>query len=120
MTESAFSDPDRPRPSPSDGLDTQPLFVSSAEACPTIHLDTSSSNAWLRYFPGLTLAEVFRRALTLLGSDRLLFGSDSSCFQRGWRPVIYGAQRTALNELGVEPDVSEQIFASDFARIFGI
>jgi predicted TIM-barrel fold metal-dependent hydrolase len=90
----------------------------AAELCPTIHLDTSSSNAWLRYFPGLTLAEVFRRALTLVGPDRLLFGTDSSFFPRGWRRVIYGAQRTALNELGVEPDVSEKIFSKNFERVF--
>lgn len=91
----------------------------AAEMCPTLHLDTSSSNAWLRYFPGLTLAEVFRRALTLLGPDRLLFGTDSSFFPRGWRRVIYGAQRTALNEIGVEADVSEKIFGRNFERIFG-
>jgi uncharacterized protein len=90
----------------------------AAEVCPTIHLDTSSSNAWLRYFPGLTLAEVFRRALALLGPDRLLFGTDSSFFPRGWRRVIYGAQRTALNEIGVESDTSEKIFGGNFDRIF--
>jgi predicted TIM-barrel fold metal-dependent hydrolase len=90
----------------------------AAEVCPTIHLDTSSSNAWLRYFPGLTLAEVFRRALTLVGPDRLLFGTDSSYFPRGWRRVIHGAQRTALNELGVEPAVAEKIFYRNFERIF--
>jgi predicted TIM-barrel fold metal-dependent hydrolase len=91
----------------------------AAEVCPTIYLDTSSSNAWLRYFPGLSLAEVFRRALTLLGPDRLLFGTDSSFFPRGWRRVVYGAQRTALNEIGVEPEVSEKIFGGNFERIFG-
>lgn len=91
----------------------------AAEVCPTIYLDTSSSNAWLRYFPGLSLAEVFRRALTLLGPDRLLFGTDSSFFPRGWRRVVYGAQRTALNEIGVEPEASAKIFGGNFERIFG-
>jgi predicted TIM-barrel fold metal-dependent hydrolase len=90
----------------------------AGEMCPSIHFDTSSSNAWLRYFPGLTLPEVFRRALTLLGPDRLLFGTDSSFFPRGWRRVIYGAQRTALDELGVEHDVREKIFSLNFERIF--
>ncbi|HVH26796.1 MAG TPA: amidohydrolase family protein [Vicinamibacterales bacterium] len=90
----------------------------AAEMCPTIHFDTSSSNAWLRYFPGLTLSEVFRRSLALLGPDRLLFGTDSSSFPRGWREVIYGAQRTALDEVGVEPEVTRKIFATNFERIF--
>ncbi len=92
----------------------------AAEACPSILLDTSSSNAWLRYFPGLTLAEVFRRTLALLGPDRLLFGTDSSFFPRGWRRVIHGSQRTALDELGVEPQVCEKIFATNFERLFRI
>jgi hypothetical protein len=92
----------------------------AAEMCPSIVFDTSSSNAWLRYFPGLTLAEVFRRTLLLLGPDRVLFGTDSSFFPRGWRRVIYGAQRTALDELGVEREVQEKIFGLNFDRIFPI
>jgi predicted TIM-barrel fold metal-dependent hydrolase len=90
----------------------------AAEMCPSIHVDTSSSNAWLRYFPGLGLADVFRRALTVLGPDRLLFGTDSSYFPRGWRRVIHGAQSTALDELGVERDVREKIFYRNFDRMF--
>ena len=90
----------------------------AGEACSNIHLDTSSSNNWLRYFPGLTLADVFRRALAVLGPDRILFGSDSSFFPRGWRKVIYGAQRTALDEIGVENDTVEKIFGANFDRLF--
>ena len=33
----------------------------AADQCPTIHLDTSSSNGWMKYYPGLTLEDVFRR-----------------------------------------------------------
>jgi len=90
----------------------------AAEICPSIHLDTSSSNAWLKYVPGLTLAEAFRRALMVAGPSRLVFGTDSSFFPRGWHRVIYGAQRTALDELGVEIEVREQIFGGNFERIF--
>jgi predicted TIM-barrel fold metal-dependent hydrolase len=91
----------------------------AADVCPTIHLDTSSSNGWLKYVPGLTLADVFRRALAVAGPDRVVFGTDSSCFPRGWRRVIYGAQRTALDEIGVEREVSRKIFGGNFDRIFG-
>jgi predicted TIM-barrel fold metal-dependent hydrolase len=92
----------------------------AADACPNIHFDTSSSNSWVRYFPGLTLVEVFRRALAVAGPDRLLFGTDSSFFPRGWRRVIHGAQRTALDELGAEPAVLEKIFGGNFERVFGL
>lgn len=91
----------------------------AADACPNIHFDTSSSNAWVKFVPGLTLAEVFRRALAVAGPDRLIFGSDSSFFPRGWRRVLYGAQRTVLDELGVEAGVSEKIFSGNFERLFG-
>ena len=90
----------------------------AAEMCPSVYFDTSSSNAWLRYFPGLTLAEVFRRTLTVLGPDRLLFGTDSSYFPRGWRRVVHGAQSTALDELGVEREVREKIFHENFDQLF--
>jgi uncharacterized protein len=90
----------------------------AADACSNIFLDTSSSNSWVKYFPGLTLVDVFRRALAVVGPERLLFGSDSSFFPRGWRRVIYGAQRAALDELGAEPGVSEKIFGTNFDRLF--
>jgi uncharacterized protein len=100
------------------GFFTQALMA--ADLCPNIHLDTSSSNAWVKYVPGLTLAEVFRQALATIGPNRLVFGSDSSSFPRGWRRVIYGAQRTALDTLGIEAAACDQIFSGNFERIFPV
>jgi predicted TIM-barrel fold metal-dependent hydrolase len=91
----------------------------AAEAAPTIHFDTSSSNAWVKYLPGLTLTDVFRQALTVVGPDRLVFGTDSSFFPRGWRRVIMGAQRAVLGEIGLEQDTTEKIFRANFERLFG-
>jgi len=91
----------------------------AADMCPSIHLDSSSSNSWVKFLPGLSLTEVFRRTLAIVGPDRILFGTDSSCFPRGWRRVIYGAQRTVLDELGVEDHVQQKIFSGNFDRIFG-
>jgi predicted TIM-barrel fold metal-dependent hydrolase len=90
----------------------------AADACPNLYLDTSSSNSWVRFVPGLTLTEVFRRALAVAGPDRLIFGTDSSYFPRGWRRVIHGAQRTILDEIGAERHVVEKIFGGNFDRIF--
>lgn len=90
----------------------------AAEICPSICLDTSSSNGWVKYVPGLTLKEVFRRALNVVGPDRLIFGTDSSLFPPGWRRVIYGAQRTVLDELGVEQDTVKKVFGENFDRVF--
>ncbi|MGQ0734043.1 MAG: amidohydrolase family protein [Acidobacteriota bacterium] len=91
----------------------------AAEACATIHFDTSSSNGWIKYTPGLGLVDVFRRALAVAGPDRMIFGTDSSFFPRGWRKVIHGAQRTILDEIGVEPETAARIFSGNFDRVFG-
>lgn len=90
----------------------------AVEACPTIHLDTSSSNGWIKYYPGLTLAEVFRRALEVVGPDRLLFGTDSSFFPRGWQKPIFEAQKRVLDEIGADADTQAKIFGGTFDRVF--
>jgi uncharacterized protein len=90
----------------------------AADMAPNILLDTSSSNAWIKYVPGLTLTEVFRCALANLGPDRLLFGSDSSFFPRGWVRQVYDEQSAILDTLGVSDDVRAKIFGANFDRVF--
>ena len=89
-----------------------------ADCCPNVYLDTSSSNSWIRYTPGLTLEHVFRTVLDVIGPDRLLFGTDSSFFPRGWNREIYERQQTALNSIGVGKVAQEKIFSENFARLF--
>lgn len=89
-----------------------------ADCAPNVHLDTSSSNAWIKYTPGLTLEQVFKTALDVAGPDRLLFGTDSSFFPRGWHKAIYEQQRAALNAIGVGETALNKIFGENFARLF--
>lgn len=89
-----------------------------ADCCPGVHLDTSSSNSWIKYTPGLTLEQVFKSALDVLGPDRLLFGTDSSFFPRGWNGEIYQKQKLALDAIGVSAGVQQKIFSGNFARLF--
>src|SRR5581483_7240448 len=79
------------------GLFREALMV--ADLCPNVSFDTSSSNSWMKYCPGLTLEAVFRQALAVLGPDRLLFGSDSSFFPRGWVKDVYATQSAALDAI---------------------
>ena len=90
----------------------------AADTCPNIHLDTSSSNNWIRYSQGLTLEDVFRTALSVAGPSRLLFGTDSSFFPRGWQKPIYERQKAALDAIGVSAADQELIFAGNFDRLF--
>ena len=89
-----------------------------AEACPNVVLDTSSTNGWVRYHPGLTLTDVFRTAMAVVGPDRLMFGTDSSFFPRGWQTPVYDSQRAILEQLGTEDGFRASIFGGTFNRLF--
>lgn len=99
------------------GMLREALMVASL--CPNLLLDTSSSNSWIKQTPGLTLDQVFRTALDVVGPERLLFGTDSSFFPRGWNREIYLHQKAALDRLGSATADQEQIFAGNFTRLFG-
>lgn len=90
----------------------------AADQCPTIHLDTSSSNGWMKYHPGLTLDAVFRQALAVVGASRLIFGTDSSFFPRGWQKPVHDAQVTAMREAGVRDEDRALILGGNFDRLF--
>ena len=92
----------------------------AADTCSNIYLDTSSSNGWIRYTPGLTLDTVFRTALSIVGASRLLFGTDSSFFPRGWQRAVFDAQKTALSALGHTAEDEALIFGGNFDRLFPI
>jgi predicted TIM-barrel fold metal-dependent hydrolase len=89
------------------------------DVCPNVHLDTSSSNSWLRYQPeAVSLRDVCRRALDVCGAKRLLFGSDSSFFPRGWHAAIYETQTRVFYEIGISKDEAALIFGGNFDRLF--
>jgi len=89
-----------------------------ADQCPNVLFDTSSSNKWIQYDPGLTLTAVYKAALSVVGPDRLLFGTDSSFFPRGWVRDVYEQQSAVLDELGADVEVREKVFGGNFDRIF--
>ncbi len=92
------------------GLFREALML--CDLCPNVYLDTSSTNGWTRYLmPPPDLEAVFRQALDVAGPERLLFGTDSSFFPRGWHAAIFESQRATLHRIGIS--------AADAAKIFG-
>jgi predicted TIM-barrel fold metal-dependent hydrolase len=88
------------------------------DLCPNVYLDTSSSNSWMKYqAPEVNLAMVFRRALDVLGPNRLLFGTDSSFFPRGWNIEVFAEQVAALQSLGVSKEVAIRIFGGNLESL---
>jgi predicted TIM-barrel fold metal-dependent hydrolase len=89
-----------------------------ADLCPNVYLDTSSSNRWMRYQEAhMTLRQVFQRALDVVGSKRLLFGSDSSFFPRGWNYKVFDDQARILHDLRCTMGDARAIFGENLLRI---
>ncbi len=89
----------------------------AADQCPNIHLDSSSSNGWMKFHPGLTLDGVFRQAVAVAGASRVIFGTDSSFFPRGWQQPVYAAQETAARDAGLSEEDRMQVFGGNFERL---
>jgi predicted TIM-barrel fold metal-dependent hydrolase len=98
------------------GLFREALML--ADLCPNVYLDTSSSNSWTKYLcPPPTLEQVFERALDVAGPRRLLFGTDSSVFPRGWNNEIFDLQVETMLKLNVSANDAKSILAGNLNRI---
>ena len=85
-----------------------------------VYVDTSSSNTWLTYMPSpLDLKTVFEKTLQVFGPHRVLFGTDSNVFPRGWRQDIFRQQVEILHELHTTRQAAEQILGGNIARLLG-
>lgn len=85
---------------------------------PNIHIDTSGSNQWVRWMPyPLSLEDCFRKALETVGAERILFGSDSSYFPRGFVARYLHDQMRICRQLGVRDDDVRLIFGGNAARL---
>jgi uncharacterized protein len=79
---------------------------------PNIYVDTSGSNQWIRWMPyPLTLEDLFRKAFETIGPERVLFGTDSNAFPRGF------AHRYLEEQLRICYTVN--LPEADIARVFG-
>jgi hypothetical protein len=90
-----------------------------ADLCPNIYFDTSSSNSWMRCDPAMpNLTALFRAVLNVVGPRRLLFGTDSSWFPRGWMRTIFDAQVQAMHEAGVDDAGARAILGGNLRGLF--
>jgi predicted TIM-barrel fold metal-dependent hydrolase len=86
--------------------------------CENVYVDSSSSNDWMATVPGSPdLAGVFRAALDVYGSERILFGTDSSTFPLGWRADRRDAQLQALESAGASEAQVEAVMGGNLARL---
>lgn len=89
--------------------------------CGNVYVDTSGSNEWMRWMPyELTIASLFRTFLETAGPRRVLFGTDSSWFPRGFAHRYLEVQLRACQEIGVPEADLRLIFAGNAARLLGV
>jgi len=92
------------------------LFLSWA--CPNVHIDTSGSNQWTRWMPyPLTVRDLFRKYYETIGPSRILFGTDSMWFPRGFVTQYFDTQMRDCVELGMSEADIELIFAGNARRL---
>jgi len=91
-----------------------------------VYMDSSGSNSWMRYLPyDLDLRKIFERAITTGGAEKVIFGTDSTFFPRGFRINILEQQYEAVRSLseGSDAIVSvediDAIFRGNILRLNG-
>ncbi|MFW9984009.1 MAG: amidohydrolase family protein [Candidatus Odinarchaeota archaeon] len=85
-----------------------------------VYVDTSGSNVWMRYIPYPSdLEGVMKRALEAGGPKRIVFGTDSSMFPRGFRYDILEKQLSIFQRLKVSSEDLEHIFCKNIRKIMG-
>ena len=86
--------------------------------CENVFVDTSSSNDWMRTQAHPTdLATVFGRALDVFGAERVLFGTDSSTFPRGYRADVRDSQLAALSAAGAGDDQVARVMGGNLTEL---
>ncbi len=87
-------------------------------ACPNVCVDTSGSLQWIRWVPGeVTVKYLFRKFYETVGPTRILFGSDSSWFPRGFAFRYLQDQMRDCLDLNMPEEHIQMIFAGNARRL---
>ncbi len=86
--------------------------------CPNVYVDTSGSNSWMTDHPTKPdLRAVFQKFIATYGAGRILFGSDSGMFPRGYRYDIVDNQTKLTQEMRVPLADAKKIFYENAASL---
>jgi predicted TIM-barrel fold metal-dependent hydrolase len=90
-------------------------------SCPNVHVDTSGSNQWVRWMPyKLTLEDLFQRFYETIGPERILFGSDSYWFPRGFAVRYLQDQIRICRFMGMSHEDLQLIFGGNASRLLDV
>ncbi|MBS7619629.1 amidohydrolase [Candidatus Bathyarchaeota archaeon] len=87
-------------------------------SCPNVYVDTSGSNQWMAWMPfDLDLKALFRKMMETIGPERLIFGTDSSYFPRGFSIQYLEDQLKICRQIGIDEKSIEKIFHDNAAKL---
>ena len=90
-------------------------------SCPNVYVDTSGSNQWVRWMPyPLDLETLFRKTFELIGPERIIFGTDSNGFPRGFSYRYLQDQVRVCREINMREDDMENIFGNNARRLLNL
>jgi predicted TIM-barrel fold metal-dependent hydrolase len=85
-----------------------------ADQAPNVYSDTSGVAGWAKYLDGAPPpARVLRQAVDVMGAGRLLFGTDSTFFPRGWRRDVFDQQMVLFAEAGLNEEQVTRILGGN-------
>ena len=90
-------------------------------ACPNVFIDSSGSNQWMRWVPyELNLEILFRKYRETIGATRILFGTDSSWFPRGFTEAYLHEQIRSMVYVGYSEDELDAVLYGNAAALLKI
>lgn len=96
------------------------LLILGAQ-CKNVYVDTSSSNSWIKVLPyKIELKDVFAKTIDVFGVDRIIFGTDSGVFPRGYRVDILNQQLEIMKEIGLSDEEIQKILAGNIKRLLRV
>jgi len=91
-------------------------FLRLGQACPNVYADTAGSNAWGMFqAPPLYLEDLFAQTVEVYGIERILYGSDTAGFPRGYRKDVRNAQIRAMHDAGIRAEDQQLILGGNLA-----
>ena len=86
--------------------------------CPNTYVDTAGSNSWMTDHPSKPdLRTVLQKTLATFGPGRILFGSDSGMFPRGYRYDIVDNQTKLAQEMRLPIVDGKKIFYENMSSL---
>lgn len=89
-------------------------------ACPNVFIDTSGSNQWMRWMPyEVNLEILFRKYRETIGAERIVFGTDSSWFPRGFAKAYLDEQVKAMVYCGYTESDMDNVLYKNIEDLLG-